>query len=135
MKKNLVVVGYGGQGGWHADHALKSDVVTLHGIYDIKQERIDLAKSKGINTYDSFEAVLADDQIDILVCATPNDVHKDIVIRALESGTTGYGLGNVRKRLALFSKNEGNFDIFSREGFGTCIAIRIPAITGESAAL
>ena len=135
MKKNLVVVGYGGQGGWHADHALKSDVVTLHGIYDIKQERIDLAKSKGINTYDSFEAVLADDQIDILVCATPNDVHKDIVIRALESGTTGYGLGNVRKRLALFSKNEGNFDIFSREGFGTCIAIRIPAITGERAAL
>ena len=86
MKKNLVVVGYGGQGGWHADHSLKSDVVTLHGIYDIKQERIDLAKSKGINTYDSFEAVLADDQIDILVCATPNDVHKDIVIRALESG-------------------------------------------------
>ena len=86
MKKNLVVVGYGGQGGWHADHALKSDVVTLHGIYDIKQERIDLAKSKGINTYDSFEAVLADDQIDILVCATPNDVHKDIVIRSLESG-------------------------------------------------
>ena len=86
MKKNLVVVGYGGQGGWHADHALKSDVVTLHGIYDIKQERIDLAKAKGINTYDSFEAVLADDQIDILVCATPNDVHKDIVIRALESG-------------------------------------------------
>ena len=86
MKKNLVVVGYGGQGGWHADHALKSDVVTLHGIYDIKQERIDLAKSKGINTYDSFEAVLADNEIDIVVCATPNDVHKDIVIRALESG-------------------------------------------------
>ena len=86
MKKNLVVVGYGGQGGWHADHALKSDVVTLRGIYDIKQERIDLAKSKGINTYDSFEAVLADNEIDIVVCATPNDVHKDIVIRALESG-------------------------------------------------
>ncbi len=86
MKKNLVVVGYGGQGGWHADHALKSDVVTLRGIYDIKQERMDLAKSKGINTYDSFEAVLADNEIDIVVCATPNDVHKDIVIRALESG-------------------------------------------------
>ncbi|MGM9624779.1 MAG: Gfo/Idh/MocA family protein [Eubacteriales bacterium] len=86
MKKNVVVIGYGGQGGWHADHALKSDVVTLRGIYDIKQERMDLAKSRGISTYDSFEAVLADDQIDILVCSTPNDVHKDIVIRALESG-------------------------------------------------
>ncbi len=86
MKKNLVVIGYGGQGGWHANHALKSDVVALHGIYDIKQERMDLAQSKGIRTYESFEAVLADAAVDIVVCATPNDVHKDIVIRALEAG-------------------------------------------------
>lgn len=86
MKKNVVVIGYGGQGGWHADHALKSDVVTLRGIYDIKPERMELAKSRGIHTYDSFDAVLADDGIDILVCATPNDVHKEIVIRALQSG-------------------------------------------------
>lgn len=86
MKKSIVVVGYGGQGGWHADHALKSDVVSLAGIYDIKPERMELAKSKGINTYDSFEAVLADKSIDIVVCATPNDVHEDIVVRALKSG-------------------------------------------------
>ena len=86
MKKNLVVIGYGGQGGWHANHALKSDVVALRGIYDIKQERMDLAQSNGIRTYESFEAVLADADVDIVVCATPNDVHKDIVIRALESG-------------------------------------------------
>ncbi len=86
MKKNIAIIGYGGQGGWHANHALKSDVVNLAGIYDIKQERIDLAKSKGINTYESFEAVLADKNVDIVVCATPNDVHKEIVIRALEAG-------------------------------------------------
>ena len=35
MKKNLVVVGYGGMGGWHTQHAQKSDVVNLLGIYDI----------------------------------------------------------------------------------------------------
>ena len=29
MKKNLVVVGYGGMGSWHVGHALKSDVVNL----------------------------------------------------------------------------------------------------------
>jgi len=86
MKKNIVVVGYGGQGGWHSDHALKSDVVNLKGIFDIKQERIDLAKSRGINTYGSFEAVLADKDVNIVVCATPNDVHKKIVISALEAG-------------------------------------------------
>mgnify|MGYP006896646558 CR=1 FL=1 len=38
MKKNVAIVGYGGQGGWHGDHALKSDVVSLAGIYDIKEE-------------------------------------------------------------------------------------------------
>ena len=32
MKKNLAIVGYGGQGAWHAAHALKSDVVSLSGI-------------------------------------------------------------------------------------------------------
>lgn len=86
MKKNVAVVGYGGQGGWHANHAIKSDVVSLKGIYDIKQERIDFAKSNGIYTYDSFDAVINDPDVDIVVCATPNDVHKDIVINALMAG-------------------------------------------------
>ena len=86
MKKNVAIVGYGGQGGWHANHALKSDVVILSVIYDIKQSRIDLAKANGIHTYDSFEAVINDPNVDIVVCATPNDVHKDIVINALLAG-------------------------------------------------
>ena len=86
MKKNLVVVGYGGMGGWHADHALKSDVVELLGIYDIKPERCALAREKGIFAYDSLDAVLADDRVDIVTVAVPNDSHLDIVIRALEAG-------------------------------------------------
>lgn len=86
MKKNIAVVGYGGQGGWHADHALKSDVVALAGIYDIKEERQELARSKGIKAYASFEDIIADKDVDIVVCATPNDVHEDIVVRALEAG-------------------------------------------------
>ena len=48
MKKNVVVIGYGGQGAWHADHALKSDVVALLGVYDIREERNQLARSRGI---------------------------------------------------------------------------------------
>ncbi len=86
MKKKVAIVGYGGQGGWHANHALKSDVVELSGIFDIKQERIDLAKANGIHAYESFEALVNDPQVDIVVCATPNDVHKDIVINALRAG-------------------------------------------------
>ena len=36
MKKNVAVIGYGGMGGWHVEHLLKSDVANLAGIFDIK---------------------------------------------------------------------------------------------------
>ena len=85
MKKNIVVVGYGGQGGWHADHALKSDVLSLAGVYDVKAERNAIAESKGIKVYASFDEVIADPKVDIVVIATPNDCHKELVIRALEA--------------------------------------------------
>lgn len=84
--KKVAIIGYGGQGGWHADHALKSDVVSLAGIFDIKEARMELARSKGIHTYASLDDVLADPQVDIVVCATPNDVHEDIVVRSLLAG-------------------------------------------------
>ena len=84
--KNLVVVGYGGMGGWHVERALGSDVVKLLGVYDIKPERSELAKSRGIFAYDSYDAVLSDKSVDIITVAIPNDQHKDVVIRALEAG-------------------------------------------------
>lgn len=86
MKKNLAIVGYGGQGAWHANWALKSDVVSLAGIYDIAEKRMRAAVENGIHTYASLDEILADPQVDIVLCATPNDVHKDIVIRSLSAG-------------------------------------------------
>ena len=44
-KINLVVIGYGGMGGWHVQHALNSDTVNLLGIYDILPEKRALAES------------------------------------------------------------------------------------------
>ncbi|MFA6948274.1 MAG: Gfo/Idh/MocA family oxidoreductase, partial [Eubacteriales bacterium] len=86
MKKNLVVVGYGGMGGWHVEHALKSDAVNLLGIYDIKPERCELARSRGIYAYDSLEAVLADERVDLVTCAVPNDSHIKVVETVLRGG-------------------------------------------------
>ena len=86
MKKNLVVVGYGGMGQWHTQFALKSDVVNLVGVYDINPAKNELAKNNGIFAYDSYEAVLADETIDIVTVATPNDSHKELVIKALNAG-------------------------------------------------
>ena len=49
--------------------------------------------------------------------------------RALEGGQMGYGFANVCKRLSLFSKDQAEVHVYSRAGFGTCVAIRIPAVT------
>ena len=86
MKKNLVVIGYGGMGGWHVGHAQKSDVVNLLGIYDIDPEKTILARERGIYAYDSLDEVLSDDRVDIVTVATPNDSHLDTVIRSLKAG-------------------------------------------------
>ena len=86
MKKNLAIVGYGGQGAWHAGWAMKSDSISLAGIYDIAEKRVAAAKENGIRTYSSLEELISDPSVDIVLCATPNDSHKQIVIDALTAG-------------------------------------------------
>lgn len=96
----LAIVGFGGMGNWHRE-LIESGIdnwngipnektglenLTVAGIFDIKQERIDYAKEQGLHTYNSFEDVLSDSCIDIVLCATPNDCHKEIAIRALKAG-------------------------------------------------
>ncbi|MBR6290489.1 MAG: Gfo/Idh/MocA family oxidoreductase [Clostridia bacterium] len=85
-KKKAAVIGYGGMGGWHVDHILKSDVVELAGIYDIKEEKQELARSRGIRAYSSREELLTDPEIEMVTIATPNDVHEEIAVAALEAG-------------------------------------------------
>lgn len=94
------IVGYGGMAHWHkrliqtgnANQKNAAAEITnplgieIKGIFDIDRKRLDEANAEGLVAYDSFEAMLADDQIDIILCATPNDVHRDVVIRALEAG-------------------------------------------------
>ena len=84
--KKVAVIGYGGQGAWHCSQILKSDVVTLKGIYDIKENRRKAAEENKIFVYENNEAIFADNDLDIVVVATPNDVHEDLVVNALRSG-------------------------------------------------
>jgi len=111
--RNIAIVGCGGMGGGHAlaihsgtgnavwnivtaDQALKkeaSNVTTdiskklhLSGVYDIKPERQEWARSMGIFTYDSYEAMLADENVDIILIATPNHLHRDLAIAAMRAG-------------------------------------------------
>ena len=79
----------------------------------------------------SVRAWVADGSVHIEIEDNGSGMNED-TLRALKDGTIGYGLSNVRKRLAIFSKGAGAFEIFSREGFGTCIAISIPAGISEA---
>ena len=85
-KKKLVVVGFGGMGGWHVNNALNSDVVELAGIYDIDPARLKAAEERGIKAYPSLEAVLSDPEVELITIATPNDHHCEIAVKALRAG-------------------------------------------------
>ena len=85
MKKGCAVIGYGGMGGWHTRHILENGVVELCGIFDIKAERCELARERGIFAYDSFDAVLEDARVDFVVIATPNDHHHPLALAARKS--------------------------------------------------
>lgn len=86
MKKNAVVIGYGGMGGWHTRYLRESDAVNLLGVYDINPARNAAAEEVGIHAYPSFEAVLADPAVDFVTIATPNEWHKPLAIAAMEAG-------------------------------------------------
>lgn len=87
-KIGFAVIGYGGMGSWHASTCVKDfkDTAELIGIYDIKPERCAAAEADGIHVFSSREELLADDRIDLVTVATPNDVHKEIVIAAMAAG-------------------------------------------------
>ena len=107
---NVAVVGCGGMGGGHAvaistgsgqalwmtdgskgrelapgDTDLKTKMA-LSGTFDLKEERQEWARKQGFHTYGSFEEILDDPQVDVVLVATPNDVHKSIAIQAMEAG-------------------------------------------------
>ncbi|MGM9642309.1 MAG: Gfo/Idh/MocA family protein [Eubacteriales bacterium] len=85
-KMGCAVIGYGGMGGWHTRYILESDVCYLCGIYDIKPEKIELAKANGIRAYSSLEELLADDEIKFVTIATPNELHAELAIKAMRAG-------------------------------------------------
>ncbi len=82
----LGIVGYGGMGSWHGNIVKDIDGLTVKGVYDIKPERGELAKEQGFLSYHSLEELLSDEEIDIVLVSTPNDLHKPIAIQAMRAG-------------------------------------------------
>lgn len=58
----------------------------VKGTFDIKEERQKAAREAGFIAYQSYNEMLQDDEIDIVLIATPNNTHKEISIKALLAG-------------------------------------------------
>ncbi len=77
------VAGAGFIGAVHVD-ALRRLGVEVLGVVDSTPER---ARAKGIApAYESFEALLDDDRVDVVHLATPNHLHYPLAKQALEAG-------------------------------------------------
>lgn len=82
----LAIIGFGGMAQWHYDLIETIEGLSVAGIWDIKAERREYARSRKIYVYGSQEELLADERVDLVLIATPNDVHKSIAIAAMKAG-------------------------------------------------
>jgi predicted dehydrogenase len=84
--KNAVIIGFGGMGQQHRHLLEPINNINLIGTYDIESEKMIKGSQYGLKAYESYKDVLEDVNIDLLIIATPNHLHKNIVISGLEAG-------------------------------------------------
>lgn len=80
------IIGFGGMANWHRETIADIDGLEIAGIYDIKKERVEFARECGLHVYNSFEELLGDKEIELVLVATPNDLHKPLAIQAMRAG-------------------------------------------------
>jgi len=81
------IIGYGGMGKWHHE-ALRTQVpeIEVTGAYDVRPEANEEALANGLKAYGTAQEVFGDDEIDLVIIATPNDSHKNYILSGLRSG-------------------------------------------------
>lgn len=84
----LGIIGFGGMAHHHKTelHDKKYDRVKIRGVYDINPAKLEEAKSCGFLAYNSKEELFDDGEIDMVLIATTNEVHKSLAIEALKAG-------------------------------------------------
>ena len=86
MGHKIGIIGYGGMAGWHHKNSERVEGLEVVAAHDVKPERLELAKERGLKIHEKLEDFLKDDSFDIALVATPNNFHKPQVIAALEAG-------------------------------------------------
>ena len=108
--KNIAIVGCGNMGGGHAlaigygtgytdwqlpqiiDEEIEavttdiSKILHLSGICDIDPARQEWARNEGFHVYETYEDILNDPEVDIVLIALPNHLHAEYAIKAMRAG-------------------------------------------------
>ena len=82
----LGIIGFGGMAGQHFRELKEYNRVDIKGVFDVNPERMEAAKKEGLFVYASAADLLSDSEIDIVLIATTNEVHKELAIEALRAG-------------------------------------------------
>lgn len=82
------VIGYGFAGkSFHSYLISITPGLELHGIMARSPEKQDLIRARhNCRLYETFDEVINDDAIDLVVLATPNDLHAPLAIQASQAG-------------------------------------------------
>lgn len=80
------IIGFGGMGNWHRELIETIDGLEVAGIFDIDETRVEYARENKVRAYESLEELLSDASVDLVLIATPNDLHKPIAIKAMNAG-------------------------------------------------
>jgi len=88
MALKMAIIGTGGMAGWHYNSVSgQVDGLEVAGGYDIREEANARTKNEWkLKVYESPEQIYSDKSIDLVLIATPNDIHKDYAIACLEAG-------------------------------------------------
>jgi scyllo-inositol 2-dehydrogenase (NADP+) len=82
------IVGYGFAGrGFHAYLVAQEPLLRIQGVYvRNEQRRRQAASDRDVRVYDDYAQMLDDPAVDLVILATPHDVHAAQAIQALDAG-------------------------------------------------
>ena len=83
---NLGIIGFGGMAEYHFKSLKEYERINIKGVYDINPYKCDFAVEQGLKAYGSKEELFSDPDIDIILVATTNEVHKELLIEAMSAG-------------------------------------------------
>ena len=86
----FAVVGVGNMGTYHAEYLAAGEIpgARLAALCDVSGKRRDAAQEKfpGVPVYTGYKEMLAKEELDALIVATPHYSHEEITVYALNSG-------------------------------------------------